>query len=109
MDRSQYLVQALQALSQQPTGMGASTVDLGALKQQADTAQAFRAANPGKSPLMGGLRQAGQNLMGAPARVGGLFSLGGAATKSPGVGAMGVRPQKAQGGGAGLFGRIRTG
>lgn len=78
MERSQYLAQALAAMSAQPQA-GMMQPDLGDTGQQSMAAQAWKAANPGQSYLLHGLQQAGQNIMDLPQRLGGLFSLGKAA------------------------------
>lgn len=65
MERSPYLVQALQALQAPPPAAPAGP-DLAALKKMGDAKAAFEAANPGQSFMANNLQQMGQNVMQAP-------------------------------------------
>jgi hypothetical protein len=80
MDRSQYLVAALQNMGQpqaQPQPQGLS---IGQMQGIAKQRSAFEAQNPGQNFMAHGIRQMGSNVMAAPGNVAsnlaGLFSLG---------------------------------
>lgn len=84
MDQSQYLVQALGQMSQQPALPVQQGPDLAALAAGAKQRREWERANPGQSYMQNGLKQGLANLQGAPERLGqvpgnlaGLFSLGG--------------------------------
>ena len=80
MERSPYLVQALQELGQAPAAPAMDlNIDLQAAKEKADAIKAWREANPGKSYLKHQLGEAGQNIRNMGHRMGGLFRLGGLA------------------------------
>lgn len=66
MDRSQYLVQALQQLQGAPTAQAPQGMSLQQMQDVAQKRQAWEAANPGQSYMGHGLQQMGQNIMGAP-------------------------------------------
>jgi hypothetical protein len=84
MEQSQYLAQALQAMSQPNAAPQSPTFNPQGMANLAKQAQAFHAANPDGSFIGHQLMQAGRNVMGAPGRaVDGLANL---AQLIPGVG-----------------------
>lgn len=83
MDRSQYLVAALQGLQAPPPQAPTQSLDLAAMAEQAKRAKDWRAANPGQSYIGHNLAQArdriGQipdRLKAIPGQLRGLFGLG---------------------------------
>lgn len=69
--QSQYLAQAIQQMQgQAPAAPTSPAMSLGDMQKMAQQKQAWEAANPGQSYMAHGLSQMGQNLMGAPGRIG---------------------------------------
>lgn len=66
MDRSQYLVSALQALGEPAAAPADPLVTPQQLAQIGKSRKAFEAANPGQSYMAHGMQQMGQNIMQAP-------------------------------------------
>jgi hypothetical protein len=66
MDRSQYLVQALQSLGQPAAAPPDPLVSPQQLAQIGKDRKAFEAANPGQSYMAHGFQQMGRNVMAAP-------------------------------------------
>lgn len=69
MDRSAYLVQALQEMGQPAPAPQQQGPDLASLKKVGDARKAYEAANPGKSYMAHGFQQMGQNIMQAPGNI----------------------------------------
>ena len=71
MSESQYLVQALQQMGQQPAQPGSQpfALSLAQMQKMQQDKSAWEQANPGQSYMAHGLGQMGQNLAGAPGRV----------------------------------------
>jgi len=101
MDRSQYLIQALQNMGQAPAAPQQAAPDLTAMASAAQDRQAWEQANPGQSHakhklglLMSGLQNAPGGLLAAPGNA---------------VGGLLAAPRNLGGGLAGLFGLGRGG
>lgn len=69
MDRSPYLVRALEAMNSQEPAAPPPMQSLSQMKAQADASAAWEAANPGKSRMGAQFQEFGQNLQGAPGRM----------------------------------------
>lgn len=70
MDRSPYLVQALQALSAAPQAAPTPRLDPQQVATYARQARAWQTQNPGESYLGHNLMQAGRNVAAVPGQVG---------------------------------------
>lgn len=66
MDRSQYLAAALQAMGQPQQQAPQGGMSLQQMQDVTQKREAFEKANPGQSYAMHGLKQLGQNVLGAP-------------------------------------------
>lgn len=84
MEQSQYLAQALHAMSQPAPAQQSSTLNSQGMANLAKQAQAYHAANPDGSFIGHQFMQAGRNVMGAPQNA--MNGLANLAQMIPGVG-----------------------
>lgn len=87
-DRSQYLAQALQGMSQPPPQQAPQGMSLQQMQDVAQKRKAFEAANPGQSYMAHGFQQMGQNIANAP---GNLMQAGQNLAALPGQAASGFQ------------------